>query len=69
MTRNVEQPKPPRSTFSDLAIYQDMRFCPRCAGERIFIQVFEVEAGRVGYCVGCGGECFIPFSRTVSEAA
>lgn len=62
------QPEP-RPVYSDLAIYQDMRFCPRCGGEQIFIQVFEIEAGRVGYCVGCGGERFIPFTRSVSEAA
>lgn len=56
------------SPYSDLAIYQGNEFCPRCAGQRIFIQTFEFDGGRAGYCIGCGNERVIPFTRT-SEAA
>jgi hypothetical protein len=49
--------------------YQDMRWCIHCAGEQIFIPVFECEAGRVGVCLGCGDEHLVPFTRINSEAA
>jgi hypothetical protein len=52
----------------DPFLYQGMRWCVNCAGEQVFVEVFECEAGRVGFCMGCGNERVIPFSRTNSEA-
>jgi hypothetical protein len=62
---------PERGTSSGVApldpfLYQRMRFCARCAGEEIFIDVFECEFGRLGVCLGCGKEKLIPFSREVA---
>lgn len=61
---------PPRGTYARLEpfLYQSMRWCARCAGEEIFVPVFECHAGRVGLCLGCGEEKLIPFSR-MTEAA
>jgi hypothetical protein len=55
--------------YSTIAIYQDMSWCRKCAGDRIFLEVYEFEGGRVGYCVGCGDERIAPFTRANSEAA
>lgn len=49
------------------ARYQDMQNCIRCGGPQIFVPVFEVEAGRVGICFGCGEEKLVPFTRQNSE--
>jgi len=51
----------------DLQRYQDMRWCANCAGEQIFLPVFECEFGRVGLCLGCGEEKIAPFTRANSE--
>ena len=48
--------------------YQDMRWCANCEGMQAVISVFEIEAGRLGLCMGCGEEKFMPFTR-VTEAA
>ena len=53
----------------DSAVYQESRWCPNCAGDVIFVPVYECEAGRVGVCLGCGEEKLVPFSRTTGEAA
>ena len=53
----------------DSNIYRDMRWCARCAGEQLFIEVFACDAGRLGVCMGCGEEKFVGWSRTNSEAA
>lgn len=53
----------------DSRVYRDMRWCIRCGGEEVFIEVYEFEGGRVGVCLGCGDERVIPFSRTMSEVA
>ena len=50
----------------DPFLYQEMRSCLNCGGEKIFVLVFECDAGRVGYCAGCGEEKIIPFSRVTS---
>jgi hypothetical protein len=50
----------------DTDVYRDMRWCSRCAGEQIFVEVFECDAGRVGVCLGCGEEKLIPFTRAVA---
>jgi hypothetical protein len=60
-------PKPPAP--EPLGRYQDMRFCWNCGGQRIFLPVYECEAGRVGVCLGCGDERIAPFTRTTGEAA
>jgi hypothetical protein len=52
----------------DPFLYQRMRWCGNCGGEQVFVEVFECEAGRMGFCMGCGNERVIPFSRTNSEA-
>lgn len=67
MTQPDEQP--PLSSFSLLAIYQDMFPCEKCAGQQIFVQVYEFEGGRWGYCSGCGQERWIRFTRATGEAA
>jgi hypothetical protein len=53
----------------DSGIYRDMRWCAQCGGEKIFMEVFEFDSGRVGVCLGCGEEKFVAFTRTVGEAA
>jgi len=50
----------------DPLLYQDMRWCADCAGEQIFVEVFECAAGRVGYCLGCGEEKLVAFEREVA---
>jgi hypothetical protein len=50
-------------------LYQDMSWCVNCGGLRIVIAVFEIESGRLGVCLGCGDEKFLPFTRTVGEVA
>lgn len=47
----------------DPLVYQEMRWCPDCAGERVFVPILEIDAGRVGICLGCDSRKFIPFSR------
>jgi hypothetical protein len=49
--------------------YRDMRWCANCAGEQVFVEVFEFESGRVGVCLGCGQERVIPFSRVNGKTA
>ncbi len=53
----------------DPFVYRDTRWCSRCGGEQLFVEVYECEAGRVGVCFGCGDEKLIRFSRAVSEAS
>ena len=50
-------------------IHQEPRWCANCGGEQTFVPVYEIHIGRVGYCLGCGEERVVPFSRTNSEAA
>ena len=50
----------------DSEIYRDMRWCPNCAGEKVFVEVFEFESGRMGVCLGCGEERVVRFSRMVA---
>jgi hypothetical protein len=51
----------------DPEICRDMRWCANCAGEQVFIEVYEFEFGRVGVCLGCGEEKFQGFTRTVQQ--
>lgn len=51
----------------DPTVHQDTRWCPDCGGPQTFVEVFEVESGRYGFCFGCGQEKFVPFSRTTGE--
>lgn len=53
----------------DHELYRDMRWCPNCAGEQLFIEVYEIAQGRVGFCFGCGEEKIVGFSRVNGEAA
>ena len=50
-------------------LYEDPRWCANCGGEQTFIEVFRGEFGRWGYCLGCGEEKRLPFTRTTQEAA
>ena len=50
-------------------LYQNMRWCVNCGGQQIFIEVFEFNGGRCGYCLGCGAQRVAYFKREVSEAA
>ena len=57
-------------SLSDQVRLQDMRWCANCGGEQIFVPVSECEAGRVGFCLGCGDERIERFTRvTNTEAA
>lgn len=47
-------------------VYRDMRWCPDCGGQQVFVEVFEFEGGRVGVCLGCGEERVVRFSRMVA---
>jgi hypothetical protein len=51
----------------DTDVYRDMRWCSNCGGQRIFLEVFEFEAGRVGVCLGCGEERIALFTRTTTN--
>jgi hypothetical protein len=53
----------------DPFLYQDMRWCTDCGGERIFVEVFEFEGGRLGVCLGCGAERVIRWTRATEVAA
>lgn len=53
----------------DTNVCRDTRWCANCGGPQTFVAVYEFDAGRVGFCFGCGGEKFMPFSRAVSEVA
>jgi hypothetical protein len=50
----------------DTDVYRDMRWCARCAGPQVFVEVYECEAGRVGFCFGCAEERLVPYSRVNS---
>lgn len=58
----------PRIASLDPFVYRDMRWCARCGGEQLFVPCFEVEAGRVGVCMGCGEEKLVAWTRTNAEA-
>jgi|HubBroStandDraft_2_1064218.scaffolds.fasta_scaffold161375_2 hypothetical protein len=49
-------------------ICRDPRWCPNCGGEQTFVAVYEFHEGRFGFCLGCGDERLVPFSRVNSEA-
>jgi len=53
----------------DPEICRDMRWCINCGGEKVFVEIFEFDGGRMGVCLGCGEERVEPFTRTVSEVA
>jgi nitrate reductase beta subunit len=46
---------------------RDMRWCVNCGGEQVFVEVYEFESGRVGFCSGCGDERVVLFSRVSSQ--
>jgi hypothetical protein len=50
-------------------LYQDMRWCSHCLAETMFIEVFEFEGGRLGYCFSCGDERVARFTRVTAEEA
>lgn len=52
----------------DPFLYQDMRWCERCAQMETFIEVYRLAEGALGYFLGCGDEKFVRFSRTVEAA-
>ena len=53
----------------DSDVYRDMRWCVNCAGEQIFVEVYEFEGGRLGVCLGCGDERVVLFSRVNGAVA
>jgi hypothetical protein len=56
-------------TALDSDVCRDMRWCINCGGEKVFVEVFEFDGGRMGVCLGCGEERVEPFTRTTTEAA
>ncbi|HEY1800046.1 MAG TPA: hypothetical protein VGG46_03845 [Terriglobales bacterium] len=65
---SLSTPESPAITL-DPWLYQDMRWCVNCGGLQLLIAIFEIESGRLGVCMGCGEEKFLPFTRTIGEAA
>jgi hypothetical protein len=49
--------------------YAVPRWCVNCGGEQTFVPVYEVKAGRVGFCFGCNEEKIVAFTRVNSESA
>lgn len=48
-------------------VCRNMRSCPNCGGEQVFVEVYEIPGvGRAGFCFGCGEEKVLRFER-VSE--
>jgi hypothetical protein len=47
----------------------DNVWCNACCGRRTFEVVEVSDAGRTGWCYGCGERKTIPWERTNSEAA
>ena len=45
------------------------RQCLKCESEQTFVAGWECDRGLVGYCMGCGDEWVVPFTRTNSEVA
>jgi hypothetical protein len=48
-------------------IHQEPRWCANCGGEQTFVPVYEFEGGRAGYCLGCGEEKIVGFTRSHSQ--
>jgi hypothetical protein len=59
----------PAITILDSSVYRDRRDCYNCGGPQTFVEVYRSDAGRVGYCDGCGEKKLIPWTRENSEAA
>jgi hypothetical protein len=57
----------PVLTALDSAVYRDPKWCANCGGEQTFVEVYEFEGGRVGFCLGCGEERIARFTRVSSE--
>lgn len=57
------------SAALDPFLYQDMRWCPKCGGEQVFIPVDRFEHGWRGYCLGCEEEKWVMDVRTSTDAA
>lgn len=53
----------------DSDVYRESRWCANCAGDVLFVEVFETDFGRGGFCMGCGEEKFVAFSRATGKAA
>jgi len=53
----------------DPNVYRDIDWCAKCAGPRMFLEIFQFEGGRLVCCQGCGDERIAPFTRMNSEAA
>jgi hypothetical protein len=75
MTQLLQFPSPPHLeaspgfTVLDSEIFRDPRWCANCGGTQTFVEVYEFESGRVGFCLGCGEEKTRWFTRTVGEAS
>jgi hypothetical protein len=50
-------------------VQRDPQWCANCGGEQTFVSFYEIEQGRVGFCLGCGSERIVAFTRTNSEVA
>lgn len=54
----------------DPFVSQQPRWCADCGRMETFVEVYEFEGGRIGYCFGCGEERVRWAERTTnSEAA
>jgi hypothetical protein len=67
-TRGQDGDAPTGIAVLNSDICRNMRWCPNCGGEQIFVEVYEFHGGRVGFCFGCGEERVAPFTRVNSEA-
>lgn len=60
---------PPQSVAVLGLIHQESRWCANCGGEQTFVPVFAFyEIDRIaGYCLGCGQEKIVGFTRSHSQ--
>jgi hypothetical protein len=57
------------SGILDTAVHRDMRWCSKCGGSQLCLEVYEFDGGRLVCCQGCGDERIERFTRTTGEAA
>ena len=51
----------------DSTIQQQPEWCAHCGGLQTFVEVFEFDGGRLGFCLGCGDERVARFTRTTES--
>jgi hypothetical protein len=57
------------SSLLDSVVHRDMRWCSKCGGLQLCLEIYESDGGRLISCQGCGDERIERFTRTTGEAA